>query len=288
MSTSRRSWSEVGDSNDVAAVLVPFFDMANHDDTRLITAIKSIRGTEDSDVSGGVRVAMEKALNQGVGGPRMVLETIRAMRGADDEVVINYDPTANNRELMLRYGFSLRGNRNERVSRPSAPDVAATVTLRPEVLRAALEATGTISMSTSEEERARLVIAVGSACGGLGTLGSSVSDEEDEDAEWEIDEDDVEREAAAARELRRAWSDALNSFQTTLSEDVATLTAAEVGNLPGATPNIVSALEYRVEKKKLLKTAVTAMDAYLTWLEEDEEEYEEEEEDAEEEGEETA
>ena len=57
---------------DALCVQVPFFDMANHDDSGRITALKSIRGTEDSDVNGGVRVMMERAINQGVGGPRMV------------------------------------------------------------------------------------------------------------------------------------------------------------------------------------------------------------------------
>ena len=52
----------------------------------------------------GMRARLERAINQGVGGPRMVLETTRPMRSADDEVVIGYDPTADNRELMLRYG----------------------------------------------------------------------------------------------------------------------------------------------------------------------------------------
>jgi hypothetical protein len=152
---SRAVASQVGDSGEFAAILVPFFDMANHDDAAKITALKSIRGTEDSDVSGGVRVMLERAINQGVGGPRMVLETTRAMRGENDEIVISYDPHAANRELMLRYGFSLRANRNERLQRPPAPDPAATAVVTPAVLRAALEAKGVIGEDTPEEERAR-------------------------------------------------------------------------------------------------------------------------------------
>ena len=270
---SRAVASPVGDSDAVAAVLVPFFDMANHDDARLITALKSVRGTEDSEVSGGVRVKLEKALNQGVGGPRMVLETTRALKGADDEIVINYDSKADNRELMLRYGFSLRCNRNDRVPRPSVPDPAAKAKLDPSVLQVALEEKGVIAADTSMEDRTRLILVVGSACGGLGSMGTGQDgDDEQEEEAWELNEEDVAREAAAAGELRRAWCAALDAFETTLNEDVATLTAASAGNLPGATPNIVSALEYRVERKKVLNTAVTAMDAYLEWLEEDDEE----------------
>lgn len=189
---SRAVASRVGDSGDAAAILVPFFDMANHDDSAKITALKSVRGTEDSDVDGGVRVMLERAINQGVGGPRVVLETTRAMRGADDEVVISYDARADNRELMLRYGFSLRGNRNERLRRPGLPDAAATAALTPAPLRAALEAKGVMRADTPAEERARLVLAVGSACGGLGLGPGSVggSSESEEEA-WELDEDDV-------------------------------------------------------------------------------------------------
>ena len=200
-----------------------------------------------------------------------VLETTRAMRGANDEVVISYDPQADNRELMMRYGFSLRGNRNERVPRPPAPDPAATAVVTPAPLRAALEEKGVITEDTPAEERARLVLAVGSACGGLGSVGG------EEEEKWELDEDDVAREAAAAGELRRAWSAALDAFDTPLSEDTAMLTAARAGSLPGATANVVCALEYRVERKRMLTTAVGAMDAYVAWLEEDDQEEEEEE-----------
>ena len=86
-----------------AAIMVPFFDMANHDDNNYVTAIKSVRGTDDSDVDGGIRVGLEKAINRGVGGPRMVMETTRAMTNSDVEVVNSYDPKAANAEL-----FALR------------------------------------------------------------------------------------------------------------------------------------------------------------------------------------
>jgi hypothetical protein len=86
------------------------------------------------------------------------------------------------------------------------------------------------------------------------------------------------KEAAAARELRRAWSAALDAFDTTLGQDTATLTAARLGRLPGATAIVVCALEYRVERKKMLAAAVEALDEYVAWLEEEREEDDEEEE----------
>lgn len=85
--------------------------------------------------------------------------------------------------------------------------------------------------------------------------------------------------------MRRAWSAALAAFDTTLSEDTALLIAAEAGRLPGATANVVCALEYRAERKKMLTTGVAAMDAYLAWLEEDDDEEEEEDGEGQEEGE---
>jgi len=113
---SRAVASPVGDGASAAAIMVPFFDMANHDDRGYVSAIKSVRGTEDGDVENGIRVAVERAINQGVGGPRVVLETTRGLQNTDDEIVIQYDPDAANNELVLRYGFSLRGNRNEKAA----------------------------------------------------------------------------------------------------------------------------------------------------------------------------
>jgi hypothetical protein len=55
------------------------------------------------------------------------------------------------------------------------------------------------------------------------------------------------------------------------------LTAARAGSLPGATPRIVAAIEYRAERKRCLATGVRALRAYVEWLEADEEEEEEEE-----------
>ena len=114
---SRAVASPVGDegSADFAAILTPFFDMANSDDASLVSASKSVRGTADADVENAARVALERGLNQGVGGPRVVLETTRGLENQDAEILISYDPSARNAELMLRYGFVLRGNRNERL-----------------------------------------------------------------------------------------------------------------------------------------------------------------------------
>ena len=47
---SRAVASPVGDGASAAAIMVPFFDMANHDDASAVSAIKSVRGTEDGDV----------------------------------------------------------------------------------------------------------------------------------------------------------------------------------------------------------------------------------------------
>lgn len=279
---SRALASPVGESGGGdAAILVPFFDMANHDDASAVTAIKSVRGTEDADVRAGARVAVEKALNQGVGGPRVVLETTRGMVNAQQEVIISYDPTATNAELMLRYGFSLRGNRNDRL--PSVPGgaekVGASARCLPAPMRCALEARGVMTETLDEDERRRVACAVASACGG-----SAAVSEEDE--AWELDESDVARELAAAEALGKAWADALaaKEAETTLEEDEALLSAANAPNgigLPGADARVVAAIEYRAEAKRALRAGTRACDAYAAWLREEEEEGEGEEEEGE-------
>ena len=278
---SRAVASPVGDegSADFAAILTPFFDMANSDDASLVSASKSVRGTADADVDNAARVALERGLNQGVGGPRVVLETTRGLENQDAEILISYDPSARNAELMLRYGFVLRGNRNERLPGPkSHRGNESTVektkkTLESEIMRFALEATGAMTDEISASERRRLFVAVASACGGFGNP--------DEDTgEWELDVDQVRAEIALADAFAEAWRGALDAFDTTLAQDEAALTAARAGSLPGATPRIVAAIEYRAERKRCLATGVRALRAYVEWLEADEEEEEEEEESA--------
>jgi hypothetical protein len=86
------------------------------------------------------------------------------------------------------------------------------------------------------------------------------------------------KEAAAARELRRACSIALDASDTTLDQYTATLTPARLSRLHGATAIVVCALEYSVEQKKILAAAVEALDKYVAWLEEERKEHEEKEE----------
>ena len=265
---SRAVASPVGDddSSTFAAILAPFFDMANTDDVSLLSASKSVRGTADADARNAARVALERGLNQGVGGPRVVLETTRGLENQDAEIIISYDPSASNRELMLRYGFSLRGNRNERLPSPTS----AKKTLEAEILRFALETTGAMTEETSAEERRRLFVAVASACGGFG------NPDEDEGA-WELDVDQVRSEIDAADAFLDEWTAALEHFDTNAAQDEAALAAARAGSLPGATPRIVAAIEYRAERKRCLETGVRALRAYVNWLQADEEEEEEEE-----------
>ena len=276
---SRAVASPVGDegSADFAAILTPFFDMANSDDASLVSASKSVRGTADADVDNAARVALERGLNQGVGGPRVVLETTRGLENQDAEILISYDPSARNAELMLRYGFVLRGNRNERLPGPKRSSFGdeSTVektkkTLESEILRFALEATGAMTDEISASERRRLFVAVASACGGFGNPDKDTG-------EWELDVDQVRAEIALADAFAEAWRGALDAFDTTLAQDEAALTAARAGSLPGATPRIVAAIEYRAERKRCLATGVRALRAYVEWLEADEEEEEEEE-----------
>ena len=274
---SRALASPVGDdgSSDFAAILTPFFDMANSDDVSLVSASKSVRGTADADVENAARVVIERGLNQGVGGPRVVLETTRGLESADAEILISYDPTASNAELMLRYGFSLRGNRNERLPGPSGffrEDAKTAKTRKPsflesEILRFALEETGLMTEETSAEERRRLFVAVASACGGFGNP-------EEDQGEWELDDAQVRLEIACAEAFVDAWTKQLRSFDTDLAQDEAALTAARAGSLPGATPRIVAAVEYRAERKRCLETGVRALRAYVEWLQEEEEEEE--------------
>ena len=79
---------------------------------------------------------------------------------------------------------------------------------------------------------------VANACLGLGTP--------EEDDAWELDEDACVKEAMDASALREHWRLVLDSFETSAVEDDALLTAAKAGRLPGATANIVCAVEYRI------------------------------------------
>ena len=80
--------------------------------------------------------------------------------------------------------------------------------------------------------------------------------------------------------LRMHWQQTLDAFETSAMEDESLLTAAKAGVLPGATANVVCAVEYRMERKAALATGIKALDAYVEWLSEDdgEDEGEEEEE----------
>ena len=65
------------------------------------------------------------------------------------------------------------------------------------------------------------------------------------------------------------WQQVLDAFETSAVEDESLLTAAKAGVLPGATANVVCAVEYRMERKTALATGIKALDAYVEWLSED-------------------
>ena len=127
---SRAVASPVGDGGAAAAIMVPFFDMANHDDAYGVgdQVGEGHRGRRRGERA---RVAVERAINQGVGGPRVVLETTRGLQNADDEVVIQYDPTADNRELMPATGSPFRGTETRSLPRPNDGSPASTCALTP-------------------------------------------------------------------------------------------------------------------------------------------------------------
>ena len=83
---------------------------------------------------------------------------------------------------------------------------------------------------------------------------------------------EVEGEVAIAVEFRATWQKAVASFETSLAQDEAVLTAAKTNSLPGATPRVLAAIEYRAERKRVLETGINAMGTYIEWLEADEEE----------------
>ena len=60
--------------------------------------------------------------------------------------------------------------------------------------------------------------------------------------------------------LRMHWQQTLDAFETSAVEDESLLTAAKAGVLPGATANVVCAVEYRLERKKALATGIKALD----------------------------
>ena len=140
--TSRAIAAEVGADEEggaddtQVAVLAPCVDMANHVDIANVTALKKI-GASDG---GGLKGAYWRVVTGGSvdgGGGACCLETNRPIQGADEEVTISYQPDASNDELMESYGFSLRGNRNDRLG-------GANITLRLGAFRQAMEESGVL------------------------------------------------------------------------------------------------------------------------------------------------
>ena len=225
--------SPVGDGGAAAAIMVPFFDMANHDDASLVSAIKSVGVPRTETWRTGCASRWRGRSTRASGDRAWCWRPREGCENADDEVVIQYDPAADNRELMLRYGFSLRGNRNEKLPRPDDGSPASTCALTPGALKLALEAKVLMRESTPPEERRRLISVVANACLGLG--GPT------EDDSWELDEDACAKEAMDAVALRMHWQQVLDAFETSAVEDESLLTAAKAG-VCGATANVVCAV----------------------------------------------
>lgn len=238
-----------GDDDTAVAVLAPCIDMANHVDSSKVTALKKL-GASDG---GGIRGAYWRVMSGGSvdgGGGACVLETFRPIERADEEITISYQPCASNDELIVSYGFALPGNRNDRLSMPEL-----SKRLRIGALRQAVGDQGLMSDSTDEDEARRIIAAVESAC----SIAPGINVE---DGDWELDQDAAQAELDNAVELSERWERELNSFPTSLEQDEEEL--AEGRDYP--TSFGFSALFYRMERKRLLETGLTCMNAYVDWL----------------------
>ena len=252
--TSRAIACEVGRDPDggtddtQVAVMAPGVDMANHVDVTNVTALKKI-GASDG---GGLRGAYWRLATGGSvdgGGGACCLETNRPIKGADEEVTISYQPEASNEDLMTSYGFSLRGNRNDRLRVPQMNR------LRLGAFRQAIEDTGLLTSDTPEEDVRRFIAVVASACG------LSIGKELTQD-DWELDADAAQREVDNAVALGQLWEAELTSYATSLEEDEEEL--ARGIKYPTAFGR--AAVEYRAERKRLLQTGLSALNAYVDWF----------------------
>ena len=252
--TSRAIASDVGKDPDgvddtQVAVMAPCVDMANHVDVTNVTALKKIGATD----GGGLRGAYWRLMTGGSvdgGGGACCLETNRPITSADEEVTISYQPDATNDELMVSYGFSLKGNRNDRL--PSPKDKW----LRLGSLRQAIEDSGVLTMETPEEDVRRLIAVLSSACG------LSIGQETAPDDDWSFDADGTEREIDNAIALGQIWESELTSYATTLEQDEAILASGT--NYPTAFGR--AAVQYRAERKRLLQSGLGVLNAYVDWF----------------------
>jgi tryptophan synthase beta chain len=189
------------------------------------------------------------------------LETNRPLAAKGEEVTISYVPAADNLELMMSYGFALRGNRNDRIDIPMTEKTSTR--LRLGALRYALEDVGLMSAATSEDDIRRLIAIVGSAC--IIPAGANITDDD-----WELSAEEAERQIGNAQTIAEAWEDELDAFPTTLEADEELLeTKTKYATAFGR-----AALLFRIERKRLLKAGIDAMYEYINWLYADDEEEE--------------
>ena len=249
-----------GNDDTAVAVLAPCVDMANHVDAAKVTALKKI-GSSDG---GGLRGAYWRVITGGNiegGGGSCCLETNRPLAAKGEEVTISYVPAADNLELMMSYGFALRGNRNDRIDIPMTEKTSTR--LRLGALRYALEDVGLMSAATSEDDIRRLIAIVGSAC--IIPAGANITDDD-----WELSAEEAERQIGNAQTIAEAWEDELDAFPTTLEADEELLeTETKYATAFGR-----AALLFRIERKRLLKAGIDAMYEYINWLYADDEEEE--------------
>ena len=234
--------------------------MANHVDASKVTALKKI-GASDG---GGLRGAYWRVITGGNiegGGGSCCLETNRPLAAKGEEITISYVPAADNLELMMSYGFALRGNRNDRINIPMTDTTSSR--LRLGALRYALEDVGLMSAATKEEDIRRLIAIVGSAC--IIPPGANIVDDD-----WELSAEDAERQVGNAQTIAEAWEDELDAFPTTLEADEELLES----NAKYDTAFGRAALLFRIERKRLLTAGIDAMYEYINWLYADSEEEE--------------
>jgi hypothetical protein len=249
-----------GNDDTAVAVLAPCVDMANHVDAAKVTALKKI-GASDG---GGLRGAYWRVITGGNiegGGGSCCLETNRPLAAKGEEITISYVPAADNLELMMSYGFALRGNRNDRINIPMTETTSSR--LRLGALRYALEDVGLMSAATAEEDIRRLIAIVGSAC--IIPPGANIVDDD-----WELSAEDAERQVGNAQTIAEAWEDELDAFPTTLEADEELLES----NVKYDTAFGRAALLFRIERKRLLTAGIDAMYEYINWLYADSEEEE--------------
>mmetsp|Transcript_65071 Transcript_65071/g.205635 ORF Transcript_65071/g.205635 Transcript_65071/m.205635 type:complete len:595 (-) Transcript_65071:133-1917(-) len=218
--------------------LVPFGDLLNHGWPR---AGRNLTARLEVDVMYGPTV--------GDDGVRVFAFTASEYIGPGEEVFDTYTRESNE-GIMLRYGFVVPGNPRDRITLPLAPGQSPPELLSTRVVSSVINISAPLGEMRDPVIEARLSAAIRSflkkdEAGGPGGDGGVMSEA------WK---EKVLANIQSALEIKRLCKELLDSHPTTIEQDAALVAG---GRLPIRRK---AAVEYRLERKHLIKSGVMAME----------------------------